>query len=269
MERIDITSGPLRPLLEDQKPVAFDQDEIPEELTAFAGARHVLFLPLAVRDVLVGAVGLVCTIRDPEFDAVTIEFLHDVVQPIALGMENSRLFSSLAQMATTDELTGLANRRKFMDSLRVEVARSARDGATLSMLVIDVDYLKRINDTHGHPVGDQAIRLVADRLTRRRRVTDLPARLGGEEFGVLLPATDREAALLTAERICREVGDADLPPVGRVTVSIGLASLDEADDGEQLIRLADQRLYIAKGHGRNQVCAESPEEGDITASSEE
>jgi diguanylate cyclase (GGDEF)-like protein len=189
---------------------------------------------------------------------VLIEYLHDVCQPLALGLENARLFATLTQMAATDELTGVANRRKFMETLRVEGARSRRGSEPLSMLLVDLDHLKKINDAHGHRAGDLAIRHVADILTRRRRATDLPGRLGGEEFALLMPATPKEGALLTAERIIREVSGAPVPKVGTVTVSIGVATMPEdARDEEPLIRVADLRLYAAKAAGRNQVRATS------------
>ena len=114
--------------------------------------------------------------------------------------------------------------------------------------------LKKINDRHGHPGGDAAIRHVADILTRRRRATDLPGRMGGEEFGLLMPATDKDGAVLTAERICREVSGYPVLKVGTVTVSIGVATMPEdAADEERLIKVTDHRLYAAKAAGRNQV----------------
>jgi len=260
--RVDLTAEPLAPLIQDRSPIVFQAAEkpIPEELAAFTGARSVLLLPLVVRDVLIGAAVVASISREQSFDTTLVEFLHDVVQPIALGMENARLFASLAQTAGTDELSQLANRRKFMETLAAEESRARRNRTPLSLLIVDVDLLKKVNDTYGHPAGDKVIRHVADTLTRRRRITDLPARMGGEEFALLLPGTGKEPATMTAERVCREVGDKPVPEVGKVTVSIGLAALDEVGDGEELIRLADQRLYAAKGAGRNQVCSAMPDE---------
>jgi diguanylate cyclase len=197
----------------------------------------------------------VAHLSDPEpFDRMLIEYLHDVCQPLALGLENARLFATLTQMAATDEMTGVANRRKFMETLRVEGTRCRRSTDPLSLLLVDLDHLKKINDTQGHQAGDVAIRHVADILTRRRRATDLPGRLGGEEFALLMPATAKEGAVLTAERICREVSGHPVPKIGTVTVSIGVATMPEdAREEEPLIRVADHRLYAAKAAGRNQV----------------
>jgi diguanylate cyclase (GGDEF)-like protein len=261
-QRIDLTAEPLAPLIEDRTPLIFQAAEkpIPDELAVFADARSVLLLPLIVRDVLTGAAAVAAVSREQDFDTALVEFLHDVVQPIALGMENARLFTSLAQTAGTDELSQLANRRKFMETLATEESRARRNRTALGLLIVDVDHLKKVNDTYGHPAGDRVIRHVADTLTRRRRITDLPARMGGEEFALLLPGTGKEPATMTAERICREISDKPVPDVGKVTVSIGVAGLDEVEDGEGLIKLADQRLYAAKAGGRNQVCNATPDE---------
>jgi len=254
--RLDLSAPLLTPLVEERKTLVFQGETgpPPDSVSPFLGARSLLLIPLVSRDVIVGAVA-VAHLSNPEpFDRVLIEYLHDVCQPLALGLENARLFATLTQMAATDEMTGVANRRKFMETLRVEGTRSRRSTDPLSLLLVDLDHLKKINDTHGHQAGDTAIRHVADILTRRRRATDLPGRLGGEEFALLMPATAKEGAVLTAERICREVSGYPVPKIGTVTVSIGVATMPEdAREEEPLIRVADHRLYAAKAAGRNQV----------------
>ena len=254
--RLDLTAPLLAPLVEERKTLVFQGETgpPPDSVTPFLGARSLLLIPLVSRDVIVGAVAVAHLSHPEPFDLVMMEFLHDVCQPLALGLENARLFATLSQMAATDELTGVANRRKFMETLRVEGVRSRRSTDPLSLLLVDLDQLKKINDRHGHQAGDTAIRHVADILTRRRRATDLPGRLGGEEFALLMPATSKEGALLTAERIVREVSGYPVPKIGTVTVSIGVATMPEdARDEEPLIRVADHRLYAAKAAGRNQV----------------
>jgi diguanylate cyclase (GGDEF)-like protein len=171
-----------------------------------------------------------------------------------LGVGNARLFATLSQMAATDDLTQLANRRKFSEALRLELARSRRNNLPLALILADIDHLKQINDTHGHPAGDAAIRHVADALQRGRRETDLAARLGGEEFALLLPQTDRNGAVRAAERIRGELAGTTVPVVGRVTVSLGVALFPEdGGDERELIARADERLYAAKSAGRNRV----------------
>jgi diguanylate cyclase (GGDEF)-like protein len=173
-------------------------------------------------------------------------------------------------MASTDELTQLANRRRFTETFRLELSRTRRSSAPLSLVLSDIDHLKRINDGLGHPAGDAAIRHVADTLRQGRRDTDLAARLGGEEFALLLPATDKGGAVNAAERIRRELSESVVPGVGTVTVSLGVATCPEDGHSEQeLIRVADERLYAAKSGGRNRVCyAASPGAMSVTAAAD-
>jgi len=258
--RLDLSAPLLAPLVEERKTLVFQGDTgpPPDSVSPFLGARSLVLIPLVSRDVIVGAVAVAHLSHSEPFDRALIEYLHDVCQPLALGLENARLFSTLTLMAATDDMTGVANRRKFMETLRVEVTRSRRTTEPLSLLLVDVDNLKKINDTQGHAAGDAAIRHVADILTRRRRATDLPGRLGGEEFALLMPATPKDGAVLTAERIIREVSGYPAPKAGTVTVSIGVATMPEdAREEEPLIRVADHRLYAAKAAGRNQLRATS------------
>jgi diguanylate cyclase len=220
-----------------------------------------LVVPLAVEGKLLGAVLLACLDRSRSCDAAQVEFLQDAAQQVALGMENARLFSALSQMASTDELTRLANRRRFTESLRMEMARMRRSDAPLSLIMADADNLKAINDAHGHPAGDAAIRHVAEAIRRGGRETDMAARLGGEEFALLLPGTDAVGAVKAAERIRKALASSTIPTVGTVTVSMGVATAPEdAAAEEELVRVADARLYAAKARGRNQVCAMVPGE---------
>jgi diguanylate cyclase (GGDEF)-like protein len=199
---------------------------------------------------------LLASRRTRHFDAGLVEYLRDLAQQVALGVENARLFSALSQMASTDELTQLANRRRFSEALRSELARARRLESPLSLVLADVDHLKAINDTYGHPAGDAAIRHVAEVLREGRREIDLAARIGGEEFAILLPGSEPSGGLRAAERVRHRLTTTEVPTVGAVTVSMGVASFPEdGDSEEELIRVADQRLYAAKEAGRNRVCA--------------
>lgn len=166
----------------------------------------------------------------------------------------------LEEQAMTDSLTGLSNRRRFMQRLREEVAKSRRYHHRLSLLMIDVDHFKQVNDDFGHPLGDRVLRGIAEHLVYRARETDLPARIGGEELAVLLPATHIRGAIELADDLRRRIAAHDFPDVGRVTVSIGVATYDPFDEsaecdlhGERLLANADQALYRAKSLGRNRV----------------
>lgn len=166
----------------------------------------------------------------------------------------------LEYQASTDALTGLANRHAFMTRAEQELARAKRYGGELSLLMADIDFFKKVNDTYGHQAGDIVLKELADVFLLALRDIDFAARFGGEEFVVLLPGTNAENALKTAERLRVLVGDAKvaLPQGGMVklTVSIGVASYAAfANDSlEKLIYEADKALYAAKEAGRNKVC---------------
>jgi diguanylate cyclase (GGDEF)-like protein len=242
--RVDLTAAPLTALTEERAPMAFQGENAPPaEIVAFPDTRTLLFLPMVSRDVIMGAVALCCVGRNKSFDAVQIEFLNDVTQQIALALENARLFAAMSTMATTDELTRIANRRKFMDVFQLELQKARRSGKPLALILADVDHLKKINDTYGHPAGDAAIRHVADVLREDRREGDLPARLGGEEFGVILPATDILGGARIAEQICNMLANTKVPEVDTVTASFGVATFpDDGVEAKDLMKTADERL---------------------------
>jgi diguanylate cyclase (GGDEF)-like protein len=171
--------------------------------------------------------------------------------------EQKRLETRLREQATTDELTGLANRRYFMERARTELQRVRRHGGNAAVLLIDIDYFKRVNDTYGHAAGDQVLITLARRLTERVRDADLVSRLGGEEFALLLPRTSVEAAAQLAERLRVENGAEPYLVDGvtiEVTFSVGVAATTSTTcDVETLLREADRALYEAKNAGRDRV----------------
>ncbi len=166
---------------------------------------------------------------------------------------------ALAEQATTDPLTKLKNRRAFFENGAKALAMARRYISDLSVILMDIDFFKKINDTYGHQAGDEVLVLVSHILMDMGRTEDTVARIGGEEFAVLLPDTNRLGTAVLAERIRvaieREkfiVGDKVVP----VTVSIGIASfgVDPADSIDHLLGVADNRLYLAKNAGRNRIC---------------
>jgi diguanylate cyclase (GGDEF)-like protein len=157
----------------------------------------------------------------------------------------------LAGLAATDELTSLPNYRSFHERLHAEVERAKRHGRELSLVVIDVDKFKVINDEHGHRIGDAVLTEVARRLATEARDSDLLARVGGEEFAWLLPETDAVSAFSVAERARLAIERKPFHLAGTVTVSAGVCSLEESGDAETLLRFADIALYQAKDSGRN------------------
>lgn len=255
----DLRSEALRLFAERREPLIVDFDSVdpdgpPPPISPFPETRMFALVPMVFRGELIGA-ALACRLgRARLLDEAAVRFLDDASQQVALGVGNARLHETLSQMAATDDLTQLANRRRFGEAMRVELARSRRGSVPLALVLADIDHLKLINDTHGHPAGDAAIRHVADALQRGRRETDLAARLGGEEFALLLPGTDRPGAIRAAERIRGELAASPLAQVGTVTVSLGAAIFPEDGTSErELMATADERLYAAKSAGRNRA----------------
>ncbi|HEX8101151.1 MAG TPA: diguanylate cyclase [Solirubrobacteraceae bacterium] len=181
--------------------------------------------------------------------------IDEAVKQAAPVLANLRNLAIAETRAATDGLTGLPNRRSFEESLRRTVAHSARALTPLAAVALDLDHFKAINDTHGHAVGDEVLASVGALLTGLLRGTDVAARVGGEEFMILLPDTSRDGALVICERIRAAIGALELPLIGRqVTASLGVAILpDDASDATALVRAADRMLYAAKANGRNRV----------------
>lgn len=164
--------------------------------------------------------------------------------------------SRLETLAITDPLTGAFNRRHLFDLLEAESKRIQRTGGTMSLLMLDVDYFKRINDTHGHLIGDGVLRTLVERCQEIARATDAVCRYGGEEFAVLLPVTGLEGAEMMGERLRSAVSDEPMAfgdITLRVTVSVGVATYAPPENPASLISRADRMLYAAKGAGRNRV----------------
>jgi diguanylate cyclase (GGDEF)-like protein len=157
--------------------------------------------------------------------------------------------------ANTDGLTSLLNRHAFDERLARELYRAKTDLRSIPLLLADIDFFKRVNDTLGHPAGDKVLRRVADALRRVLRPSDILARFGGEEFAIMLREPDLHQATEVAERLRVEVADLKrLPGDLRITISIGLALSAPGESHEQLINRCDQALYRAKSEGRNRVC---------------
>jgi diguanylate cyclase (GGDEF)-like protein len=177
------------------------------------------------------------------------------VSGLFIGRSSDRLRTS----ATTDALTGIANRRQCQERIVLELKRAARYGSALSLLLVDVDRLKEINDGRGHEAGDGALRRVADALSKSSRATDLAARWGGDEFAIVAPNTTADEALRLAARIREALrGDASTERAAP-TVSIGIADMTHIDSAapEALYAVADSALYEAKEKGRDRAVVHS------------
>jgi diguanylate cyclase (GGDEF)-like protein len=175
----------------------------------------------------------------------------------AVALDNARLHEIVQRQAITDDLTGLVNRRRFIDALDAEIERARRFGSPLTVVVADLDNFKRVNDDHGHHAGDVVLRSFAGLLRSHVRDVDVCGRIGGEEFAIVLPETDQVGAASVAERM-RESLAADAIGVSlgdpvRVTSSFGVAELGAGQTGGDLLRTADAALYRAKKAGKNRV----------------
>ena len=195
--------------------------------------------------------------RDGSFDEEAEQLAHWLAAQASIAIENERLHRTVKRQAITDELTQLANRRRFTETLSVEVRRAERFGDPLALVLADLDDFKLINDRHGHQVGDEVLRRFADVLRENVRDFDLPVRYGGEEFAVLLPETGLDGGEQLARRLqtallrlrLAEIGG-DRPPV---TASFGVAAFPAARSAEELLSAADGALYRAKAAGKNRV----------------
>ncbi|MCF8160929.1 MAG: GGDEF domain-containing protein [Polaromonas sp.] len=169
---------------------------------------------------------------------------------------NETLKAQLRDLATTDFLTGAANRRHFAASLATEVERNRRQPNPLSVIFLDVDRFKQVNDTFGHEAGDRILVGVAELIGRQLRKTDVFARYGGEEFAILLPQTKLDGALALAEKCRLALQENTFSDVGQVTASFGVATFDGNETPDQFLKRVDQSLYDAKTSGRNRVVSE-------------
>lgn len=189
-----------------------------------------------------------------------ITVLSIIAHTVGMAVNNSKIYQKTLDEAIRDELTGLHNRRYFNDRLLDEVERAGRYGETLSFLLCDIDHFKRVNDAHGHPAGDETLRLIGGALRNALRKNDVLARFGGEEFSVILINSDKRQAMGIAEKLRQTIEEMSFACTGgrtiRITASFGVSTL--GDDGrscEGLIASADRALYQAKARGRNRVCS--------------
>ena len=204
--------------------------------------------------------GLFCVFssRDELAESET-DFLTIFAQQIEMAITIADLFQAVREQAVTDALTGLYNRRYFEEYISKEVTRSLRQKQPFSVIGLDLDFLKKINDEYGHAYGDLAIKTVADVLKKNARSIDVAARMGGEEFNILLPGIDSTGAMAAAERIRKAIEERELDTIGHITASIGAATfLEHSDSLDELLELTDQAMYQSKRNGRNQVTLAKP-----------
>ncbi|TAK02676.1 MAG: diguanylate cyclase [Candidatus Manganitrophaceae bacterium] len=213
-----------------------------------------LGLPLIIEDRVIGVV-LFLSEQENAFTTYDRHVLSILCNHVAISIAEAQAHAQVEQLAITDGLTGVYNHRRFQERLQEEFLRSARHPEPFSILMIDIDYFKKINDTFGHPAGDAVLKIIAKLLVKMVRKLDMVARYGGEEFVVLLLKSDSMQAWQMAERIRKTIESAPIDWQGQkieATVSIGVASQpDDATKREELIACADKALYSSKRAGRN------------------
>jgi len=224
----------------------------------FPTAREEVCLPLVSFGENIGL--LVCaTTQSKQFLANDIQALESVADILATATQNARYVEGVRQLAYRDGLTGVFNRRYFESRMIDEVTRAARYGGGVSVLMIDLDHFKRINDDFGHMLGDDVLRAVSAIFVRQLRKVDVVCRYGGEEFAIVLPATQGTSAAAVADKLRCAIANNQFPGVPYpVTVSIGVAEFPgNGITRDDVVRAADAALYEAKEAGRNQVCLAS------------
>jgi diguanylate cyclase (GGDEF)-like protein len=246
-------------------PDVSDRSSIFARRNLVGGTDHgsLLSVPMVHMDALLG----VMNFQRPEvasFSPEELELLTAVADQAAMAVKNARLHLETVQLTMTDPLTGVANRRQLFQRLESEMARAERYDTPLSVLMVDVDHFKRLNDAAGHRVGDDALRKVSDVLRTRVRKVDTVARYGGEEFMILLPQTSKADAVEVGEKLRRAVLDtaalaSPSQPTGHITISIGVASYPvDATEQDTLVDCVDAALYGSKRGGRNKVTPYEP-----------
>lgn len=222
-----------------------------------AGMKSYILVPLQPKNVHFGS--LIVFSSRPKISSNELNFLELFAKQIELAITIADLFQAVKEQAVTDSMTGLFNRRYFEEFIKKEAIRAERQNQNFSVISLDLDHLKQINDVYGHNYGDIAIKAIADALKNNARSIDVAARMGGEEFNIILPGVDSSGALVAAERIRKTIEGVELDRIGHITASVGVATyLEHSDDLDELLELADQAMYESKRNGRNRVTVAKP-----------
>jgi diguanylate cyclase (GGDEF)-like protein len=252
--------GILRSVVDDVRPVRiFDLTEQPDLEKDAAGMRSLMAVPLISRGKVIGVMHTHST-RAGAFLDQDEKIFSILAGSGALAVQNALLHQRTQELTTVDDLTGLFNYRYFTRKLGAEIMRAQRYNQSLSLIMIDIDWFKRCNDTYGHLFGNAVLKDLAERTRESVREVDVVCRYGGEEFAVILPQTKKTDAQMIGERIRRRVESADFVSEtkdsgAKITVSLGVASFPEnGRTSKELIENVDRALYMAKGRGKNLVC---------------
>ncbi len=250
LKRVTLTGRPVR---------VFDLANASEDKRVSTEFRSLLAVPMVSRGKVVGVLDAKSKMMGAFLDQDE-KIFSILAGSAALAIENASLHQKTKELSVLDELTGIYNYRYFIKKLSQEIKRAGRYKQTLSLLMIDIDWFKRCNDTHGHLFGNKVLKELSQRIKDSVRDVDVVSRYGGEEFAVILPQTNKKDAQMIGERIRRRVQSSDFAVeegglMAKVTVSLGVATYPENGGSvEDLVEKVDQALYLAKGKGKNTVC---------------
>ena len=257
--RVPLHNSPNKVVIEKREPLIFP--DIQAAFPKYKDAPHnriksVLLIPMFNKNKVIGTLNLDSTELN-HFKEEDIPVAQAFAAQVAIALENSTLFEKMSQLAIRDPLTGIFNRRHFIESAMIEFKRTKRNKRPFSIILIDIDHFKKVNDTFGHLTGDQVLQMVTKDCQDVLREGDVFGRYGGEEFAILLPETQLQESLEVAERV-REVIEKNTVDYGsrqiKITASLGVAGwCEKCKSIESLLSLADQALYVAKAEGRNCV----------------
>jgi len=218
--------------------------------------KNCVIAPLVCQDRVVGVLNLADKIKGDNFTTEDIVLIELFSQLVGASIGNIKMFKKIQHQATTDGLTGFVNHKTFYEMLEKELGRSRRHGGQIAMIMVDIDNLKKTNDTYGHRAGDKVIREVSRRIKESIRQIDIPARYGGDEFAIILPNTTLEDATVVAERMVGAVAETSIAWKEhqiKLSISVGLGQYDAISTPENITRHSDQALYSAKQAGKNTV----------------
>ncbi len=239
---------------EDIFSLLFPENYFPEKITELKNSTTVktlMVLPIVSKE-FTGFLAVFSPREEPKDSE--INFLNLFARQIELAITIANLFETVKKQAVTDPLTELFNRRFYEDALAREAKRALRLNQPFTLISLDLDKLKHINDMYGHSAGDAAIKAVARVINKNSRSVDVPSRIGGEEFAIILPGVDSQGGLVAAERIRASLEAEPVEIVGKITASIGVATfIEQTSNPDELVEIADKAMYFAKQNGRNQV----------------
>jgi diguanylate cyclase (GGDEF)-like protein len=245
--------------VEHREPVRVNQAHLDPRVATVSGTppdepEALITIPLIARDSIKGALNIYRLGEDARFDDDEFELSKRFADAAALALDNAQIRARLEHQAQTDPLTGLYNHRYFHERLRTELTTASRSHDAVSVLMLDIDDFKRVNDVYGHGAGDEILRSLAVTLRGCVRATDVVCRLGGEEFAVVMTSRSPENAERLARRLVDRVAEEEFDPAGRITVSVGLARGPEhAMNPRELIACAEAAMMTAKARGKNQI----------------